>query len=265
MTLSALSMQMKGLETEFHVELFDRSVRPPRLTPMGRAFADKAKEILYREDDLLELCSLENELIGQFKIGLVTSASARLLPKFLINSRRNLEQASFEFETGLSETLQGKVLSGNIDAAVITDTEVSSKALSYTVLREEAFAFVAHASIADGGLPSLLAEQTFFHFMPQTGIGKVIAGAMENIERPMNARTVILDNLEAIMGCVKNGLGYTLLPVPDIDRYGTSDLVKLPAPNDLRRSLVLIARANNMLVKRFDILAAQFTTDSSPL
>ena len=43
-TLSALSMQMKTLEAELGVGLFDRTVRPPRLTPMGRAVVVRAKD-----------------------------------------------------------------------------------------------------------------------------------------------------------------------------------------------------------------------------
>lgn len=258
MTLPALSMQMKALETELNVALFDRSVRPPRLTPIGRSIIEKAMNILSQEDELLELCASGDELVGKFRIGFVTSASARLLPGFLVNSRQNLPRAEFEFETGLSAILQEKVRAGKLDAVVVTDAEVDPQGMTQLALRDEPFVFATHASIAAEGFDNIVAKQTFFHFMPETGIGKLIANVMSQITRPVRAETIMLDNIEAIMGCIKNGLGYTLLPAPDVHRYANDAVVEFRAPNDARRSLILVTRSENMLTKRLPLLAAQF-------
>lgn len=258
MTLSALSMQMKALETELGVAVFDRSVRPPRLTPMGRAIVTKAVAVLEREDALLALCAPDDRLVGQFSIGFVTSAAARLLPGFLENILREMTGAQFAFETGLSETLQQKVRDGTLDAAVVTGTEVNAQGLNQVELREEPFVFAAHASIASQGIDALIAHHTFFHFMPQTGIGKLISSAMQQIKRPQDATNIMLDNLEAIMGCVKIGLGFTLLPAPDVERYASADLVFLSAPADVRRALVLVTRTGHVLTKHVDMLTRQF-------
>ena len=262
MTLPALSMQMKALETELDVALFDRSVRPPRLTAIGRLLVEKAMDILGQEDKLLELCASQDGLVGKFRIGFVTSASARLLPDFLVNSRQKFPCADFEFETGLSVNLQEKVRAGELDAAVVTDAEVDPQGMAQLVLQDEPFVFAAHASIAAEGFNNIVAKQTFFHFMPQTGIGKLIAKAMSLVDRPLGNETVMLDNIEAIMGCVKNGLGYTLLPAPDVHRYANDEVVKFRAPNDAHRSLILVARSENILTKRLPLLAAQFEKPS---
>ncbi|WP_299608778.1 LysR family transcriptional regulator [uncultured Tateyamaria sp.] len=263
MTLSALSMQMKGLETELGVQLFDRSVRPPRLTPIGRAIVDRAEDVLAREDALLDLCVPDDDLVGTFRIGFVTSAAARLLPLFLKNTQQGMKRATFAFETGLSRALQESVLTGRLDAAVVTGTEGNLRGLTQVELRREPFVFAAHSGIAGDGLGALIARHTFFHFMPQTGIGQLIADAMRPIDRPADAPIVVLDNLEAIMGCVKAGLGFTLLPGPDVNRYADEDLVKFPAPAESRRSLVLVTRSGDFIGRRLDLLTAQF--DPRPL
>lgn len=263
MTLSALSMQMKALELELDVKLFDRSVRPPRLTPIGRLIVEKAEDVIARTDMLLDLCVQNDDLVGRFRVGFVTSAAARLLPDFLQNTQHQLKHAIFTFETGLSKALQEKVQTGRLDAAIVTGSTDHASGLNQMVLRKEPFVFAAHADIAAGGLQNLLDHHRFFRFTPQTGIGQVIADAMKTIDRPTDASTVVLDNIEAIMGCVTAGLGFTLLPAPDVKRYAQRDLVTFAAPADLHRALLLVTRREDFSGRRLDLLAAQFDPQST--
>lgn len=263
MTLSALSMQMKALETELGVDLFDRSVRPPRLTPIGRTIVEAATPLLQREDRLLNLCRPTDTLVGHFRIGFVTSAAVRLLPDFLKNAKRDAPQATFAFETGLSKVLQEKVVNGQLDAALVTDAEGVPDALSELVLREEPFVFAAHESLLKDGLVGLLSEHPFFHFMPNTGIGKLIAGEMLKHDRPKESETIVLDNLEAIMECVSAGLGFTLLPAPDVVRYRSAQVKSIRLPKASARKLVLATVRDGALAGREAALLALFSVNSS--
>jgi DNA-binding transcriptional LysR family regulator len=89
--------------------------------------------------------------------------------------------------------------------------------------------------------------------MPDTGIGKLIAGAMG---QPRDV--VVLDNLEAIMECVVAGLGFTLLPVADVERYLTPDVVVTPGPEGLVRRLELVVLKGSALARREAALAGLF-------
>ena len=260
MTLSALSMQMKSLESSLGVALFDRSVRPPRLTPVGRAIVDEAIPLLQHEENLREICRPSDGLTGRIRLGFITTAAVRLLPPLVLAAQQQAPRAAFEFETGLSAVLQEKVVSGQLDAAVVTDTDGLPGILASHTLRREPLAFAAHEALLGDGLPGLLASHTFFHFMPDTGIGKLIARAMADHARPPEAATVHLDNLEAIMECVVARLGFTLLPVPDVDRYSTSQIIRLPAPGILERKLVLVTRRDSALTRRAPVLAALLGT-----
>ncbi len=262
-TLSALSMQMKSLESLLDVALFDRSVRPPRLTPIGRAVADQAAILLRQEELLLELCRPNDALAGQIRIGFITTAAVRFLPRFLLAAQIKAPHAAFEFETGLSASLQERVNSGQLDAAVVTDANDLPGQLASHTLRREPFAFAAHASLMGGGLEGLLAQQTFFHFMPATGIGTLIAKAMATQSRPAGAKTIVLDNLEAIMECVAEGLGFTLLPLPDVARYRTEEVMTLPGPEGLRRELVLVTMRDGVLARRAGALAELLEADDA--
>lgn len=259
-TLSALSMQMKALEVELGVALFDRTVRPPRLTPVGASVVKEAHALLVREDSLLELCRPNEALVGHFKLGFVTTAAVRMLPGFLRTAQDVAPLATFAVETGLSAVLQEKVLAGQIDAAVVTDADGLPSQLSTSLLRREPFVFAAHEDLMTGGLGGLMAHHTFFHFMPDTGIGKLIALALLDQPRPEGARSIVLDDLEAIMECVAAGLGFTLLPVPDVERYLTRKVQTLPAPDGLERKLVLAVLRDGALAPRAALLRDLFET-----
>ena len=86
MTLSAVSTQIKTLEEELGVLLFDRAHRPPRLTPQGHAVCARAEDVLERETALVAECQTGGALAGRFRIGFVATASIRLLPDFLAHA-----------------------------------------------------------------------------------------------------------------------------------------------------------------------------------
>lgn len=247
MTLSALSMQMKALEESLGAQLFDRSVRPPRLTPIGTAIVAEALPLLRQEERITEICQSTKDLVGSFRLGFITTAAVRLLPNFILASSQEAPLASFEFETGLSASLQDKVLFGQLDAAVITDAQGLPSKLSSRILRQEPFVFAAHKSLLKDGLAGLMSRSEFLHFMPDTGIGKLIETAMLDYERPAETKTIVMDNLEAIMECVSAQLGFTLLPFPDVERYRVSDVDTIAARGSLERKLVLVALRDSVL------------------
>ncbi|MEM9910781.1 MAG: LysR family transcriptional regulator [Pseudomonadota bacterium] len=259
MTLSAISMQMKALEEALGVALFDRSVRPPRMTPIGRAVVEESVPLLHHEDRLNEICRTDDGLAGKYRLGFVTTAAVRLLPAFLLAAKRDAARAEFEIETGLSAALQNKVITGQLDAAVITDADGLPSQLSSSLLRREPFVFAAHKRLLENGLPGLLENECFLHFMPDTGIGKLIADAMQDQARPAKAETIVLDNLEAIMECVADGLGYTLLPLPDVERYRSEDVGILPAPESFERKLVLVTARTGAFARRAAALTSLMT------
>lgn len=258
MTLSAVSMQMKSLEAELGTQLFDRSARPPRLTPVAREVSRHVETLLQTEDALIETCRPGDRLTGVFRIGFVATASVRLLPDFLIASRQQAPEARFEIETGLSETLEERVLTGQIDAAVLTAAGGPGSGLLYHRLRQEDLAYAAPERYAEMAPVQLAQALPFFHFLPHSGIGKLIARCVKPIKLK-GLESVYLDSVEAIMECVNRGIGFTMLPVPDIERYanGAACLTQGKTP-DMKRDLVLASLAKGGIDVRAGRIAALF-------
>ena len=78
-TQSAITMQVKALEQSLGVELFDRSRRPPVLNEAGRAFAEKAKEVLHGIDRLFAEVNSQG-IGGHLRLGVVPSVITGLIP-----------------------------------------------------------------------------------------------------------------------------------------------------------------------------------------
>ncbi len=242
MTLSALSMQMKALEAELGVNLFDRSFRPPRLTPIGRQIAEQAQRVIVQAQILTNLTVPDDSLAGHFRMGFIQSASVRLLPQFIQRIKTEASSASFQYQSGLSEHLTELVLNNQLDAAVVTQVERASDDLRYDVIALEELALVVPESEAKTEIADLPEVLTFIHFMPSTGIGRLISKRQETLTRKP-VKVLVLDSIEAALECVRLGLGYTILPLPDIHRYRDEQVfIHPPGPSRITRNLSLATR-----------------------
>lgn len=247
MTATAVSMQVKALEAQLGVDIFDRSTRPPSFTPIGLALLDEAEAVLAAEARLLALVRPGTTLAGRFGLGLVASAAPRLLPGFILRAAAGLPDARFDYRTGLSEWLEAQVAGGTLDAAVVTATGVPPGGLRHRVMAQDRLVLAVPTALPANG--------PFLHFAPSTGIGKLIAAALA--EKPaLNARPrVVLDHVETIRACLRAGVGATILP--DVDLAEMGDLHR----TDLRatRSLVLATRAGTTLDAEGDRLVELLT------
>lgn len=262
MTLSAVSMQMKSLESELDAELFDRQSRPPRLTPLGRKVAMQAVEVLNERDSLTGLCQDAQNLTGQFLIGFIQTASVRILPGFLAAAREHAPNASFQFSAGLSETLSDHVAEGRLDAAVVTRVDQDAEHLRFQRVATEEMVMALPKGFADVEDAALGTDLPFIRFRPTTGIGRLITSVLSH-EQTKPEQQLILDSIEGTIECVKRGLGYTVLPKPDVERYRDDNIVtrsvkgRYPA-----RELVLVTREDTQAETWRDQLFALMRAES---
>lgn len=242
MTLSALSMQMKALEETLNATLFDRSFRPPKVTPLGKTVAQHARRVLQAKRALVEACADTGQLSGRFRLGFIPSASVRILPTFLRLARARHARAEFQLSSNLSEDLTEQVRLGVLDGAVVTRVVMPRADLHFTALGSEIMSFATPKAYSDVPLDQMPSILPFLHFRPSSGIGQLIERTVT--ERfPAPSEIIVLDSLEACMECVKENLGYTLLPLPDIQRYADESVhVHRSAMPEMSREIALVVR-----------------------
>ena len=120
LTPSAVSQQVHALEDELRVTIFDRSTRPPRLTPEGQQVLEMAKDILRRQEDTK--ASLRGDQIaGTLMFGSVRTSALNLLPRALVQMRQRYPGLKPSLRISLSSPLIADVAAGRLDAAIVAE------------------------------------------------------------------------------------------------------------------------------------------------
>lgn len=246
LTQSAISMQMKALEREWHVELFDRSRRPPVLNSRGLSLVAQARRIIEEYEALnVRANSPESELVGSLRLGVIPSVTTSVLPKALLRLRRLYPRLRIRVESGLSQELSFKVTQGRLDAAVVTDSNIKEFGLLSRVIWQETLVLTVHRDLAKGSIPELLQRYPFIRFNAAMGVGRIIESAIKSralfVDDAME-----LDSIEAICMMVSLKLGVAIIPENSIPARLRPKLatIVLPPPK-ATRSISLISRAES--------------------
>ena len=119
-TQPALSKQILSLESELDLKLFDRSTTPLTVTPAGQYFIQEARELLYKEDQLLRsLERFKSGEAGQLVIGVTPFRSSYLIPDVVKAFRSDFPEIQVKLQEAGSEILRKEAAEGKYDFAVV--------------------------------------------------------------------------------------------------------------------------------------------------
>lgn len=209
---SAISLQVKSLEEELGVALFDRSKRPPAPTARGRALADHARKTIDLFDASRAVAT--GELVaGKLTVGAVPTTLSSILPPALSALRDQHPALRIEVKSGSSAALAARLQAGELDVAVCTWPEKDpATELDWRHVATEPFVVVAPAGAEGRTDAELLSRHPFIWFNRKTWAGRGIE--TELVRR--NIKVVAdmeVDSLEAIASMVDAGLGVSIIPL----------------------------------------------------
>lgn len=128
---SAVSTQMRGLEDEFGVALFDRNKRPPELNEPGQALVAKARELIAAYEDIRSAVTSNGAVEGRIRLGAVGSTLTGVLPSALAIIRERYPNLYIEIVSGFSKELLQQVESRALDAAIVSDYAEARRDLAW--------------------------------------------------------------------------------------------------------------------------------------
>lgn len=215
LTQSAVSLQVKALEDEFGVRLFDRSRRLPILTAQGRVLLERATEILSLYDQIPSALADETSLSGTLRVGAIQTALSDILPEALLALNRAHPRLRVHVTAGMSAELAIQVRNGDLDAAITTEPVRPHPAdLVWTTLYQDQFVIVTPPGLATVPLPGLFAQLPYIRFDQRAWAGRLIERELRRMGiKPHSEMT--LDSQDVILRMVRSGLGVAIVPVTD--------------------------------------------------
>jgi LysR family hydrogen peroxide-inducible transcriptional activator len=138
-----LSGQIKKLEDELGVTIFERTKRSVELTPIGGEIVDHARRMMEQADAIEQLAKAHHDpLSGPLRVGVIPTLSPYLIPLILVPLKRRYPQLKLVLTEEITERLLQRLQNHEIDVALIA-TPVEGSDLESMPLFEEPF-WLAH-------------------------------------------------------------------------------------------------------------------------
>ncbi|TZG32477.1 LysR substrate-binding domain-containing protein [Agrobacterium sp. B1(2019)] len=225
LTPSAVSQQIQALEGELGTSLFDRTSRPPTLTPQGMQVLEMARNILREEEDAK--ASLRGERIaGTLMIGSVRSSALNLLPRAIVQMRAQYPQLKTSLRISLSSTLIADVAGGRLDAAIVADHMGIPPALRWSPFLREPLWLIAPRGTSETDVVKLLTEMPYVRFRSAVPLANVIDAEISRLGI-VTQDVAEIDTIGSIVTCVRQGLGVSIVPHVALQEPEDLELVKL--------------------------------------
>lgn len=141
----ALSRQMKHVEENLHVKLFERGSRRIRLTEAGQLLYNRVESILGLVDGTVrEITEIGSGTKGTVRIGTITTSGAMILPDLIAKFRNLYPDVMFEiWEAEGARILE--LLDSRLIEIAITRTQVDNIAYETLVLPNEPLVMVMNS------------------------------------------------------------------------------------------------------------------------
>jgi LysR family hydrogen peroxide-inducible transcriptional activator len=134
-----LSGQIKKLEDELGVAIFERTNRSVEITPVGESILVHARQIMEQADVIEQLArASQDPLAGPLRIGAIPTLSPYLMPLILLPLKKQYPQMKLVLSEELTDTLLERLRNHEVDAALLA-TPVTEPDLASMPLFDEPF------------------------------------------------------------------------------------------------------------------------------
>lgn len=213
-----LSGQVKKLEEELGVAIFERTSRSVDVTPVGEEIVTHARQVMEQADAIQQVAQAHRDpLAGPLRIGAIPTLSPYLMPLILAPLKKQLPQMKLILSEELTDTLLERLRAHEIDAALLAtpvdDTDLEALPLFVEPFwvaypRKHAFYIKDRVTLRDLGKENLLllAEG---HCLARQAMDICRIKEREAQGEMADLRAASLETLIQLVGA---GYGITLIP-----------------------------------------------------
>lgn len=213
LTQPAISLQIKALEEDLGVQLFDRTGRQIALTPAGGILLGCAQQVHGLLDQAeRQIAALNGEHAGELALGASTTVAQYVLPRLLAEFRREHPRIHITLISGNTEQIVAAVEEQRIALGLIEGPAHSRDVATEPFLDDELLLIASTAhEWAERVSVSCSEISTVPLLMRERGSGtrQVVEMALERGGVKPSAMQIVmeLDSTEAIKSAVEAGLG----------------------------------------------------------
>lgn len=218
---STITNKIKKMENHFGTSFFYRNVTGVKLTPQGKDFLEYAEKIINIFDEAEKGIKYKDVPSGTIKIGSMETTAAIRLPEILMNYSLAFPDVDLFIETGPTEVLIEKINNGDLEGAFVAEIESTNFLNKIYFFKEELF-IVGKNSFSR----ERIEDSNIVTFKKGCSYRNQFQEWMAE-EEIKYRRVLEFGSLEAILGCVRAGLGYTVLPLSVIDKMGLDKDLKI--------------------------------------
>jgi DNA-binding transcriptional LysR family regulator len=252
---AAVHKQLKGLESELGVPLYERVGRRLRLTPPAEAVLPCVQDLLAQHDLVLRTIQEWKGLKkGLVRIGAGPTISIYVLPALLKRFRRSHPGIELVIETGHTPALVDGLNRGELDLALLVWSELLVEPdLAVEASWDCEFVLVSsRRRVPHRCRLAQLEGHPFILFQKGSRMENLIDRYFA--EHGFQPKVIMrFDNAEAIKAMIRTGLGISMLPYWAVD----ADL--------RRRTLVLVSQQEPPLEARIALVSRKRAYASAPV
>lgn len=119
-TQPTLSMQIKKLEEELNVIVFDRSQQPVKTTAIGKLIVEQARKIIRESRKMDEIVSnFQKQIKGSLRVGVIPTISPYLVPLFVGDLTKNNPDFKISFSERQTHQIVLDIKDNILDVGIV--------------------------------------------------------------------------------------------------------------------------------------------------
>lgn len=226
---SSISAQIRSLEEELQVKLFERMGRRIFLTAAGEKFLAYAENMLRLAIEARDVVGGEDTPKGTLIIGAPESISIYRIPEVLKEYHKCYPQVEIILKLGTCSEIYNWIRHNVIDVAILMDNQIEARDLVIEPLRMEDITLVA-----DRNYPLAHREKTKpvdlqgeqLILIEKDGCYRCIFESQLAKAQVQPSSTLEMGSIEAIKKFVMSGLGISLLPQMTVEQELSSGVLR---------------------------------------
>jgi DNA-binding transcriptional LysR family regulator len=248
----AATQIIQQLEEHLGVSLFDRTVRPPELTPSGQLYYEKCRELLemYRSiEDAVR--RLGDKVVGRVRVASIYSVGLLQMAEYVRRFAELFPDVEVRLDYVHPDEVYARVRRDEADLGIVSYPSAGDDIAVCPWLDQEMVLVVqpgGSLTVHETATLDVIRGLDFVAFTPDLKIRKEI----DRLLKRKNVQVKVthqFDNVENIKRAVEIGAGVAILPLPTIRReleIGSLHAVTLQDV-DLKRPLGIVQRRHKHL------------------